>query len=126
MSESAPSKKLLWTGWLLSAIPALMLLSGGINALLKVPMVVQGTARAGYDASSLLPIGLLEIVCTLLFLVPRTAFFGAVLLTAYFGGATATHVRIHESIWFVPVLFGVLTWVALTLRDPRLRAYLLP
>jgi hypothetical protein len=123
MPTSTPhSKKLIWTGWILSAIPALMLISGGCYALTKTPMVIQGMQHTGYPVSTIAPIGIIEIVCAILFLIPRTAFYGAILLTAYFGGAVATHLRIGESELVVAIVFGIIVWVALALRDPRFRA----
>lgn len=68
-----------------------------------------------------LALGILEIVCTVTYAVPRTAMLGAILLTGYLGGATATHVRIGDS-FISPVILGVLVWGGLFLRDPRLRA----
>ena len=118
-------KKFVITGWILSAIPALMLLSGAVNGFRMAPMVVDGMVHTGYPVSVVPVIATLELVCALLFLIPRTAFYGAVLMTAYFGGAVATHIRIGESLWFVAVVFGLVTWIALACRDVRLRAYLL-
>lgn len=74
----------------------------------------------GYPEGTLLPIAVAEIVGTLLYAVPRTSVFGAVVLTAYLGGATATHVRVGEP-FIVPMLLGVMLWLGLFLRDPRLR-----
>lgn len=119
-----PSKAQFWIGWVLSAIPSLMLLSGGIFAWLRTPQVVEGTAHAGWPPSLLPVLGSVEILCIVLFLIPRTAVFGALLLTAYFGGAVAAHVRIGETQWVVPVVFGIIVWAAMLLREPRLRALL--
>jgi hypothetical protein len=124
MTTNTSSKKLLWTGWILSAIPAMMLLSGGIFALTMSPMVVEGIQHAGYPVHLIAPIGIIEILCSVLYLVPRTAFYGAILLTGYFGGAVATHLRIGESQFVVPIVFGIIVWVALALRDARFRAFL--
>jgi hypothetical protein len=123
-AENAPSKKLLWIGWILSAVPGLMLLSGGVFALMQSPAVIEGTRQAGYTPAILVPLGIIEIVCILLFLIPRTAFFGAVLLTAYFGGAVASHVRLGQNQWIVPVIFGIIVWVALACRDTRFRSFI--
>jgi Mn2+/Fe2+ NRAMP family transporter len=69
-------------------------------------------------------IGILEIACTVIYVIPRTSVLGAILLTGYLGGATATHVRIGDPSFFGPVIFGVLVWLGLWLRDARLRALL--
>ena len=68
--------------------------------------------------------GTLEFWCALLFVIPRTAGLGALLMTAYFGGAVAAHVRLHQGQWIVPVVFGIIVWAAMLLREPRLRAVL--
>lgn len=112
------------TGWILSAIPALMLLSGAYFALSGAKMVADGMIHNGYPVSLVKQMGVIELVCMALFLIPRTAFYGAILLTAYMGGAVATHLRIGEPQWIVPVIFGVVVWIALTLRDSKLRSYI--
>jgi hypothetical protein len=68
-----------------------------------------------------MPILVVELCCVLLYLIPQTAVLGAILLTGYLGGATATHVRVDEA-YFMPVVVGILVWLGLYLRDPRLRA----
>ena len=124
-AQTAPvSKKMLWTGYVISAIPVLMLLFSGIMKLVKPPSIVEGFVRLGYPASLAVGIGILEIACTVVYLIPRTSVLGAILLAAYLGGATATHVRIGESAFIAPVVFGVLVWLGLFLREPRLRALL--
>jgi hypothetical protein len=123
-ADHANSKASTWAGWILSAIPAAMLLSGGIFASMQSPMVVQGTAHLGYPTSLVLTLGIIEFLSALLYLIPQTAFFGAILLTAYFGGAVASHLRIGESQFFIPVIFGIIVWIGLALRDARFRAYL--
>lgn len=115
------SKKMLWTGRVISALPVLMLVFGGIMSFMKPPMVLQSVAHLGYPERLVIPLGILEMLCALVYAIPRTSVFGAVLLTAYFGGATATHVRIGEA-FYMPVIFGVLVWIGLYLREDRLRA----
>src|SRR5262245_14052138 len=117
------SKKLLWAGWIISALPVLMLLFSGIAKLAKPDFVVDGLEKLGYDPSLALGLGILELACTVVYLIPRTAVLGAILLTGYLGGATATHVRLGEQ-FITPVLLGVLVWGGLYLRDARLRALL--
>ena len=122
--ESEPStvsKKALWAGRIISALPVLMLLFSAVMKFIKPAAVVQEFARLGYPEKLALVIGILELACTIIYVIPRTAVLGAILLAAYLGGATATHVRIGDP-FFYPIIFGVLVWLGLYLRDPRLRA----
>ncbi|TLY34712.1 MAG: DoxX family protein [Nitrospirae bacterium] len=123
-THTAPvSKKMIWAGRIMSALPVLMLLLSGVMKLVKPAAVVEGFARLGYPESLTVGIGIVELACAALYVVPRTSVLGAILLTAYLGGATATHVRIGEP-FFMPILLGVLVWGGLFLRDERLRALL--
>jgi DoxX-like family len=119
--RSNTSKKMVWAGRIISALPAALLLSGGVTGLLKPAFVTEGFAHMGYPESLALSIGILELACALLYVIPRTSILGAILLTGYLGGATATHVRIGEP-FFAPVVVGALVWAGLYLRDRRLRA----
>jgi hypothetical protein len=124
-TQTAPvSKKMLWTGRIIGALPALFLLLDGVMKLVKPAPVVEATVRLGYPESVILGLGIVLIACTVLYLVPRTAILGAILLTGYLGGAVATHVRVGEGPFPVlfPVIFGVMIWGGLWLRDERLRA----
>jgi hypothetical protein len=119
----AVSKKRLWAGRVVSALPVLLLLfSGGMKLLKPAPLVTE-FARLGYPESLALGIGILEIACALVYAIPRAAVLGAILLSAYLGGATATHVRIGDP-FFGPVILGALVWAGLWLRDDRLRSIL--
>ncbi len=123
-SQSAPvSKGMLWTGRIMSALPVLMLLFSGIMKLVKPAPVVEEFARLGYGENLALGLGIVEIACTVVYVIPRTSVLGAILLTGYLGGATATHVRIGDQ-FFGPIVFGILVWGGLYLRDNRLRALL--
>ncbi len=111
----------LWTGRIFSVLVFLfMLFDGGIKVLRMAP-AVEGTARLGYPTSLVLPIGLVALVCTFLYAIPRTSILGAVLLTGYLGGATATQVRVQDPWFFFPVAIGVMVWVGPFLMDERLR-----
>ena len=122
-TQTAPlSKKRLWAGRILSALPALMLLLSGVMKLAKPASVVEGFAHFGYPEHVILGIGIIEIVCTVLYLVPRTSILGAILLTGYLGGATATNVRIGDPLFIMPAILGVVVWGGLYLREDRLRA----
>ena len=112
----------LWTGRVLSALPVLMLLLSASMKLSHAPQFVElWTGKFGWSEGSLTAIGLLEVACVAVYAVPRTALVGAGLLSAYLGGAVATHVRIGDP-FIVPVVLGLLLWAGLYLRDERLRA----
>jgi hypothetical protein len=107
----------------MSWLPALFLLVDGVMKLFKPVVVVEATTKLGYAENVIVPLGILLTVCTIIYLIPRTAVLGAILLTGYLGGAVATHVRAGEGLFPIsfPVIFGVLLWGGLYLRDNRLR-----
>lgn len=117
------SKGVLWTARIISGLVALFFLLDGGMKLVKPEFVVKETVRLGYPESTIVPIGAVLIVCTILYLIPRTAVLGAILLTAYLGGAVATHVRAGEPVFSIvfAIVFGVLLWLGLYLRNPTLR-----
>lgn len=127
MSTASPrpatSPALVWIGRILSLLVALMLIMSGVMKLTKSPQLVEGFAKFGYPESLATPIGIVELISTALYLIPQTAVLGAILLTGYLGGATATHVRVDDpwSEWIVPVVIGVVLWCGLYLRDARIR-----
>lgn len=114
-------KRKLWAGRVISAIPVLMLLVSAVMKFVKPAAVVEGFTHLGWPERYALGLGILELACTVVYLVPRSAVLGAILLTAFLGGATATHVRIGEPFYF-QVILGVLVWAGLLLREERLRA----
>jgi len=123
-SETHPlfsSKTMLWVGYILAALPVLLLLMSGVMKLMAPPTVVEGFGHLGYPDSLALGIGIVELLCVILYVVPKTAVLGAILLTGYLGGATASHVRIGEP-FHMAVLLGVVIWGSLYLRDARVRA----
>jgi len=123
---AAGGKKQLWVGRIISALPALFLLVDGGMKLVKPVVVVEATVQLGYDESVIVGLGVVLLVCTVLYLLPPTSFLGAILLTGYLGGAVATHVRIGDSLFpiFFPVILGIMLWGGLLLRDDPLRAYI--
>jgi DoxX-like family len=118
------SKKRIWAGRIISAVPVLLLLFSGVMKLMKPAPVVQGFVHFGYPESLIFGLGILELACTVVYLIPRTSVLGAILLTGYLGGATATNVRVGDPLFFLPAILGVLVWGGLYLRDDRLRALL--
>src|SRR5512145_1516753 len=115
------SKKILWTGRILSTIPVLMLVMSAVMKFAKPPPVVEGFAHLGLPERLAFGLGVLELACTALYVIPRTAVLGAILLTGYLGGAILTHLRVGDP-FLGPFLFGVLVWAGLFLREKRLRA----
>ncbi len=119
-----PSKAAVWTGWIIGVLLSLLLIFGAAMSFAKPPTVVEGMKKFGYPAHDIVPLAIVELCCAIIYLIPRTAVLGAILLTGYFGGATATHVRVDDPSFIMPVLCGVLIWLGLLLRDRRLRALL--
>jgi hypothetical protein len=120
-ADQSTPRSMLWTGRILSALIVLFMLFDGVAKLAKVPQVVEGTVKYGYPESSIRWMGLAAVVGATLYAVPQSAVLGAIVLTAYFGGAVATHVRAAESSFWFAVGFGVITWLGIYLRDARLR-----
>jgi hypothetical protein len=106
---------------MLSALPVLLLIFSAVLKLMRPPQVVEGFAHFGIPEDLISKLGILELACTVIYLIPQTSILGAILITGYFGGATATHLRIGEP-FFGPVLAGVMIWGGLYLRDQRVRA----
>jgi hypothetical protein len=126
-SETAPknSKALLWTGRVISALPVLLMAMGIVTSVINPAQIVDGMKKYGYPPEAAQPIIIIEAVCVLLYAIPQTSILGAILLTGYLGGATATHVRVGEyAMAPIPVIVGILVWLGLLLREPRLRALL--
>ena len=114
------SKARFWASVVLSAIPVFMLLMSAVMKLTRNPQAVEGFHRYGYADSAIFWIGLTEVICTLVYVFPRTSVFGAILLTGYLGGAVNTHVRAGEIAAIGAITFGVMLWLGLYLREPRL------
>jgi hypothetical protein len=121
------SKAALWAGRFLSGSAVLfMMFDAGIK-LLRHPEAMQGTTQLGYPASVVFGLGVVQLVCLLVYLIPRTSVLGAVLWTGYLGGAVATHVRLGNPLFshvLFPTYVAAFLWLGLWLRDERLRAVL--
>jgi hypothetical protein len=121
------SKAAVWTGRVLSILGALLLLVDAGMKLVKPEFVVKATVEdMGFTEDVILPLGLVLLVSTVLYLIPQTAVLGAILLTGYLGGAVATHVHHRDGAFEIvfPAIFGAVLWAGLALRDPRLRSLL--
>lgn len=115
------SNKMIWAGRVVSALPVLLFLFTIGFGFLKPAAAAEGAAKYGYPDGAMLRITVVLIFCVILYVIPRTSVLGAILLTGYLGGATATHVRASEP-FILPVIVGILVWLGLYLRDPGLRA----
>ena len=121
-SQAAPiSKTALWTGIVMSALPVLLVLMSSVMKLMKMAPVVEGFAKAGLSERLILPVGIIELICVIVYLIPRTAVLGAILMTGLLGGATVTTLRIVDPTYPMPVILGMLAWGGLYMRDPRVR-----
>ena len=124
-NQAAPiSRKGLWTGRVLSGLAVLFLLFDTLIKVLKLAPAVEGTTALGYPASVVRGIGIIELVCLVLYVIPRTSVLGAILLTGYLGGAIATHVRVGSPLLthtLFPIYVALLIWGGRFLRDDRLR-----
>ncbi|HYS19819.1 MAG TPA: DoxX family protein [Gemmatimonadales bacterium] len=108
-------------GRVLSALPVLaMLFSATFKFRAPAEVVQIFTGKFGYPPQTLTPLGVVELSCAVLYAIPQTAVLGALLMTGYLGGAVATHVRVSD-VWLPPAVLGVVAWVGLYLREPRLR-----
>lgn len=119
-------KKSLWTGRVLSGLATLFLLFDGTFKLVASAEAAAATAELGWSGEALSGLGVLELICLALYLVPRTAPIGALLWTGYLGGAIATHLRVGNpwlSHTLFPIYVAVLIWGGLWLRDRRVRGF---
>ena len=117
------SKMQLWAGRIMSTLTSIFLMFDGVMKLLKPPVVVKATLQLGYAESTIVGIGVTLLVCTLLYIVPRTSTVGAILLTGYLGGAVASNVRADMPLFNVvfPMIVAGLAWSGLWFRDLRVR-----
>ena len=124
---ASAGKQWLWAGRIMGGVAVLFLLFDSAIHVLRIAPVVAAFTQLGYPVSLARGLGVLELVCVVLYLIPRTSVLGAILLAAYLGGAVATQVRIGSPLFstvLFPVYVGVILWGALYLRDDRLRALL--
>ena len=124
-TSTGVSSKRLWAGRIISALPVLFLLFDSVIHIIRIGPVDQGFAELGYAVTLARPLGIIELICVILYVIPRTSVLGAALLTGYLGGAVATNVRVGAPLFshvLFPVYVGVLLWGGLYLRDSRLRA----
>ena len=117
----ATSGKIVWVGRGISVLVSLLFVASAVMKLLGIAEVQQGMAQLGLPASMILPLGILELSCAVVYLIPPTSVLGAILLTGYIGGAMCTHWRVGDP-FFLHVGLGILVWLGLYLREERLKA----
>jgi hypothetical protein len=120
----APSKKSLWAGRIMSGLVAAFMVFDAVIHLMKPAPVVEAFAKLGFPIRLAVPLGIIELVCVLLYVLPRTSILGAILLTGYLGGAIAIQLPTGNSLFgevLFPVYIGVILWGGIYLRDDRLR-----
>jgi hypothetical protein len=118
------SRAMVWTGWVLQLLVSVFLLFDSGIKVLKLDMAVKGTVQAGFSEAVVAPLGWTLLISLIVYVIPRTAILGAILLTGYLGGAVATNVRLGMPFYFIllPAIMGAMAWGGLYLRDDRLRA----
>ena len=122
-AQASTSRAAVITGWVLTILPSLLFLFSAGAKFFGGKALEEGFAHLGVAQNLAVPLGILELSCVVLFLVPRTAVLGAILLAGYMGGAILTHLRIGEPV-FMQVAIGVVVWLGIYLREPRLREIL--
>jgi hypothetical protein len=120
--SASVSSSALWAGGVITGLVVLFLLFDGVTKIIKVTPVVQACEELGVPGHTVVGIGVLLVVCTVIYATPPTAVLGAILLTGYLGGAAAIHVRAGSGAFPLAfsIGFGVLVWIGLLLREPRL------
>ena len=121
LNASSISKGAKIGGWVMSILPCLLLLMSASMKFVQPAGFDEGLQHMGWSVDKMKALGIVELSCTLIYLFPKTAVLGAILLTAYMGGAIATHVRVGDPFW-TQILVGVFIWGGLYLRDMRIRA----
>jgi len=126
-TQVVTSKKAMWTGRVLSGLAVLFLIFDASIKVLRSPFAVEATTQLGYPESVVVTLGLIQIACLIVYLIPNTSVLGAILWTGYLGGAVATHMRAQSPLFthtLVPIYVAALLWLGLWLRDNRVRAVL--
>ena len=122
-SNNQVSKGRLYTSYILQGIVLLMFFWGAANNILQTQQSVDGAVALGYAEEAVRPLGIVLLAATLLYAIPRTAILGAILLTGWLGGAIASHVINQDPLFnkLLPVIFGIIIWLSIWLRDKRLQ-----
>lgn len=116
----AATRKLVWIGWTISILASLVFLMSGVMKFVGGPQVEQGLTHLGIAKSIVLTLGILELACIIIYLIPITSVLGAILMTGYVGGIILTHWRVGDPV-YIPIVLGLMLWLGLYLREPRLK-----
>ena len=127
MPTESSAGSLFWMGWVVTGLVTVFLVFDGGTKVLRVIPVMEACARFGLGAGTVVAVGLVLLVCTTLYAVPRTTVLGAILLTGFLGGAVATHVRAGSSLFetVFTIGCGALAWIGIVLREPQVWSLLL-
>jgi hypothetical protein len=123
MDAPQQNQKIVWLGVVLSVLVTLPFIMSSYMKLTRNPMVIEGMPKMGLPVSLMLTIGILELLCVVIYLIPQTSVLGAILFTGFIGGTILAHLRIGEKV-YIQATLGVMVWLGLYLRDPRLRQLL--
>ena len=122
LSSTPVSKGVKIVSWVISILPVLLLLMSATFKFIQPGQeFADGLTHLGWSADAMYKLGFVEIACAIIYLIPRTSILGAILVTAYLGGAVATHVRVGDP-FYTPIIVAVFIWLGLWLRDPRVKA----
>jgi hypothetical protein len=122
--SASTSKGMLWTGRVISTLVVLFMLFDCITKIIKLPQVIDASVKMGFTVGMVVGIGWTLLPSVILYVIPQTSVLGAILISSYLGGAVAVDVFLHTPVfnWCFAIAFGVLAWLGLWLREPRLRA----
>lgn len=122
-TPATQSKALYWTGWVFTGLIVIGLGMGAVMNLAPSEQIIKDSAEMGIPESILRPVGVVLLVSIILYAIPQTSVFGAILLTGYYGGAILTHVRLEQPIYMIlpAIIAATLTWLGIYFREPRLR-----
>jgi hypothetical protein len=123
MKTQPKSKTSLWAGWIICVLCILFLLLDAVMKVIKAAPSMEGSSKLGVPLDAVQGIGIILLICTIIYAIPRTAILGAVLITGYLGGAVSVMVCAKAPFYF-PLIFGVLVWLGVYLRDEKLKALL--
>lgn len=126
LKNGSVSKASLWTGRIMSGVVVLFMLFDSITKIIKADQVLKASTQLGYPAGTIPVIGILLLICVIIYIIPYTSILGAVLLTGYLGGAVASNLRIETPLFsniLFPVYMGILAWGGIFLRDVYLRRF---